>query len=67
MPIRKLLSDIRLVGALNRQSSDRLVTLAQRALRRPESLSAAEVRSLAASVLSQAKPGPVLQDEGDVL
>lgn len=62
--IRNLLTGVRLARALNRQSSDRLVALAQRALRRPESLSPAEVKSLAASVLSQARtepdePGPI--------
>jgi hypothetical protein len=38
-----------------RRSSDAMVSLAQRALRRPESITRAEVKSLAASVLSQAK------------
>jgi hypothetical protein len=55
--IRNLLNGVRLAAALNRQSSDVLVKLAQRALRRPESLTRKEIKSLAASVLSQAKPG----------
>jgi hypothetical protein len=55
--IRNLLNGVRLAAALNRESSDALVRLAQRALRRPESLSRQEIKSLAASVLSQAKPG----------
>lgn len=55
--IRNLINSVRLAAALNRESSDRLVALAQRALRRPESLSLVEIKSLAASVLSQAKPG----------
>ena len=37
-----------------RQSSDRVVKLAQLALRKPESLTLAEIKSLAGSVLSQA-------------
>jgi len=39
----------------SRQSSDEAVRLAQRALRHPGSLSSAEIKSLAASVLSQAR------------
>lgn len=42
---------------MTRESSDRLVKLAQKAMRDPTSLSAHEVRSLAGSVLSQAEPG----------
>lgn len=52
--IRQLVEGVRVARALNRQSSDRLVKLAQRGLRNPASLTAAEVQSLAASVLSQA-------------
>jgi hypothetical protein len=55
--IGNLLTGVRVAASLNRQSSDGLVRLAQRALRRPESLSRQEIKSLAASVLSQAKPG----------
>ena len=33
--------------------------LAQKAMRAPETLSMPEIRSLAASVISQAKPGPM--------
>jgi hypothetical protein len=55
--IRNLLTGVRVAASLNRESSDGLVRLAQRALRRPESLTRQEVKSLAASVLSQAKPG----------
>jgi hypothetical protein len=55
--IRNLLAGVRIASFLNRQSSDRLVSLAQRTLRRLESLTRDEIKSLAASVLSQAKPG----------
>lgn len=51
--IRKLISDVSTVYRLNRQSSDRLTQIAQRALRSPERVSIAEIKSLAASVLSQ--------------
>lgn len=39
----------------NRQSSDEVVKIAQRAMRAPGSLSSAEIKSLAGSVLSQAR------------
>ena len=39
--------------ALNRVSSDRLVSIAQRALKNPEAISREDIKSLAASVLSQ--------------
>ncbi len=39
----------------SRQSSDKVVSIAQRALRRPNSLTSDEIKSLAASVLSQAR------------
>lgn len=39
----------------SRQSSDRIVALAQRGLKRPETLTAEEIKSLAASVVSQAR------------
>ena len=38
----------------SRQSSDRVVAIAQRALKRPETLTTEEIKSLAASVVSQA-------------
>lgn len=62
--IGKLLEGIRIAGDLNRRSSDRLVNLAQRALRHPETLTEADIKSLAASVLSQSRPGP-MRDSGD--
>lgn len=61
--IGKVIEGVRV--ALNRDSSDAMVRLAQRALRRPETLSPQQIKSLAASVLSQAKPGS-MRDEGDV-
>lgn len=43
----------------DRKSSERLVALAQKAMVFPGNLTEAEIRSLAGSVLSQARPGPV--------
>jgi hypothetical protein len=53
--IRKLVNAVRTATAFNRQSSDRLVRLAQRGLHHPENLTTSEIKMLAASVLSQAK------------
>lgn len=41
--------------AINRRSSDRLVAIAQKGLHDPDSLSKQQIKSLAASVLSQAR------------
>lgn len=55
--IGKIITGIRIASAFNRQSSDRLIQIAQRAIKNPKYISDADVKSLAASVLSQAKPG----------
>jgi hypothetical protein len=39
----------------NRQSGDRVLSIAQRGVKRPETLTADEIKSLAASVISQAR------------
>lgn len=64
--IGKLLNTVRTAAQLNRQSSDRLVRLAQRGLHHPANLTTSEIKMLAASVLSQAGPRS-LRDEGDRL
>ena len=63
--IRKLATAVRI--AFSRESSDAMVRLAQRALRKPESLTPQQVKSLAASVLSQSGGRKPIRDEGDSL
>lgn len=63
--IRSLIEGVKIARA-TRQSSDRLVKLAQLALHHPELVNHQQIKSLAASVLSQAKPEK-MRDEGDVL
>ena len=53
--IRNLIEGVRIASTLNRQSSDKMVKLAQRALRKPGSLTEFEIKSLGASVLSQSR------------
>jgi ABC-type polysaccharide transport system permease subunit len=65
--MRNLITGIRLAAALNRVSSDRLVSIAQRAIKNPKFISDEDVKSLAASVLSQAEPDRPMRDEGDGL
>jgi hypothetical protein len=63
--IGKFVNAVRTAASFNRQSSDRFVRLAQRGLHYPANLTTSEIKMLAASVLSQAKPA--LRDEGDTL
>jgi len=50
-----MLDKLRKLVRPDRQSGNAVVSIAQRALRRPLSLSPEEIKSLAASVLSQAR------------
>lgn len=50
-----MLNRLKRILTPERRSSDEMVLLAQRALRRPGTITLSEVRSLAASVLSQAR------------
>lgn len=65
--IRNLVNGVRIAAALQRESSDRIVSIAQRALKNPQFISDADVKSLAASVLSQAAGRKPMRDEGDAL
>lgn len=64
--IRNLITGVRIAAALNRTSSARLVQIAQKALKNPEFVNDTDIKSLAASVLSQSQVRP-MRDEGDTL